>query len=383
MSRAPRLAHIAELQRVRQSVIVTYLTVAKHPVAISIAEDAVALLHKHLRLLAPAEKLPKLDLFLYSRGGDVSVPWRIVTMAREFADEFNVLVPYHSHSAATMICLGADEIVMGKKGELSPIDPTLNRLGGGTGSPAAVNVEDVMSYLAFMRDKVGIRDQEALGELIGQLATHVGPLTLGTVNRQYSHIRLVARKLLNLRSTKMWRRRSSAIIRTLIEKMYSHGHAIGRHEAAELGLPVKNATTEEEAAMWALYQDYENWLKPADPIDSEAVLMAAGQEELTQPDVPFAAIESEKRLDVFEMNLVHRRKRQVPPNPQINVNVNLALPPGLAPGAVPPNWQQVLQQLVNQVSQAVPGLVHQEIVRQSPVVGFELRGFGGRWIERT
>ena len=140
---------------------------------------------------------------------------------------------------------------------------------------------------------------------------------------------------------------------------------------------------EEEAAIWSLYRDYEDWLKPAETIDSEATLTAAGSDEVTQLDLPFAAIESEKRLDIFQMNLVHRRKRQVPPNPQINVNVNLALPPTLAPGAVPPNWQNILQQLVNQVSQAVPALVHNAIVRQSPVVGFELPCFGGKWAERS
>lgn len=383
MDRETRLCYIAELETVRGSTVITYLTVPKQPLAISIAEDAVALLHKHLRLLTSTGKIRKLDLFLYSRGGDVSVPWRIVSMAREFSEEFNVLVAYHCHSAATMICLGADEIVMGKKGELSPIDPTLSRLGGGTGSPPAVSVEDVMSYVSFMREKVAITDQSALAQLIGQLATHVGPLTLGTVNRQYSHIRLVARKLLGLRSAKMLKRRTTAIIGTLIEKMYSHGHAIGRREAAELGLPVKNASEAEEQAMWNLYQDYEDWLKPAEILDSEVILTASGNEEETQSNVPFAAIESKERLDVYEMNLVHRRKRQVPPNPQINVNLNLALPPNLAAGGAPPQWQPILQQLVNQVAQAVPALVHAEIVRQSPVIGFELRPFGGRWFERT
>src|SRR5207247_2627226 len=152
------------------------------------------------------------------------------------------------------------------------------------------NVEDVMSYVAFMRDKVGVRDQRALSELIGQLATHVTPLTLGMVNRQYSHIRLVARKLLNLRAAKMSRLRSNRIIKTLIEKMYSHGHAIGRREAADLGLPIKNASEAEEAAMWNLYQDYESWLKPAETIDSEATLTAAGQDEVIEADLPFATI---------------------------------------------------------------------------------------------
>jgi hypothetical protein len=384
MERDARLKHIAELEKIRGSRILSYLTVAKQPLATAIAEDAVTLLHKHLRAIASdGKKLKRLDLFLYSRGGDVSVPWRVVSMAREFADEFNVLVPYHCHSAATMICLGADEIVMGKKGELSPIDPTLNRLGGGTGAPSAVSVEDVISYVAFMRDKVGITDQTALSQLIGQLATHVSPLTLGTVNRQYSHIRLVARKLLNLRSARMARRKVKVVIDTLIEKMYSHGHAIGRREAAELGLPVKNATDAEEEAMWNLYQDFEDWLQPAETLDAEVILGAANQDEVTHTDLPLAAIESRERIDVYEMNVVYRRKRQIPPNPQINVNLNLALPPNIAPGSIPPQLQQTLQNLVNQVSQAVPALVHQEIVRQSPVIGFELHPFGGRWVDRT
>lgn len=384
MKRDTRLHHIDQLEKVRSSRVLSYLTVGKQPLGAAIAEDAVALLHEHLRGFAqPGERLKRLDLLLYSRGGDVSVPWRVVSMAREFAEEFNVLVPYHCYSAATMICLGADEIVMGRKGELSPIDPTLNRVGGGTGAPSAVSVEDVISYVAFMREKVGITDQMALSQLIGQLATHVSPLTLGTVNRQYSHIRLVARKLLNLRSSQMDAEKIDSVIDTLIEKMYSHGHAIGRREAAELGLPVKNASPEEEKAMWDLYGDFEEWFRPADGLDAEFILGTANQDELTHSDLPLAAIESRERIDMFEMNVVYRRKRQVPPNPQINVNLNLALPPTLAPGNIPPQLQQVLQNMVNQVSQAVPALVHNEIVRQSPVVGYELHPFGGRWSNRT
>jgi hypothetical protein len=384
MNRDSRLKHIAELEKIRQSRVIIYLTMAKQPLGTAIAEDAVALLHKHLRRIAgTADKLKRLDLFLYSRGGDVSVPWRIVSMAREYADEFNVLVPYHCHSAATMICLGADEIIMARKGELSPIDPTLNRVGGGTGAPSSVSVEDVISYVAFMREKVGITDQAALSQLIGQLATHVSPLTLGTVNRQYSHIRLVARKLLNLRGQQMEPEKIDSVIDTLIEKMYSHGHAIGRREATELGLPVKPATAAEEEAMWKVYQDFESWFQPSETLDAEVILAGKDQDEVTQEGVPLAAIETSERLDVFEMNVIYRRKRQIPPNPQINVNLNLALPPNLTPANVPPQFQQILQSMVNQVSQVVPGLVHHELVRQSPVAGFELHAFGGKWLNRT
>ena len=53
-------------------------------------------------------------------------PWRIISLFREFAQEVNVLVPYGAYSAATLICLGADEILMGRKGELGPIDPIIS-----------------------------------------------------------------------------------------------------------------------------------------------------------------------------------------------------------------------------------------------------------------
>ncbi len=82
-----------------------------------------------------------------------------------------------------MICLGADVIVMGKKAELSPIDPTLSRVTGGSAAPAAISVEDVSSYVSFMRDIAGITDQSAIAQVIGQLANHIGPLALGSVNR--------------------------------------------------------------------------------------------------------------------------------------------------------------------------------------------------------
>lgn len=142
-------------------------------------------LYKHLLgLVEGSPQNKRIDLFLYSRGGDVSVPWRIVTMIREFCEEFCVLIPYKAHSAATMIALGADRIVMGKKAELSPIDPTLVRgiIGEAMVPPPEISVEDVSSYIAFMRERANINDQSALAQVVSQLASHLTPLTLGSVN---------------------------------------------------------------------------------------------------------------------------------------------------------------------------------------------------------
>lgn len=272
---------------------------------------------------------------------------------------------------------------MGKKGELSPIDPTLNNITGAAGVPSAVGVEDVSSYVSFMREAVGINDQAALAQVIGLLASHLTPLTLGTVNRQYSHIRLVARKLLAARNVEIPEAKIEAIIGTLTERMYSHGHAIGRKEAKELGLPVQNARVKEEELLWKLYESYEHWLKPEEPIDSESLLLTQNAEEATQANVPFATIESVGRWDVYEGSVIHRRKRLVPPNPKLQINVNLVLPTDMPLYSIPANIQQLLQQMVNQVTQAAPGIVQQQLLLQSPPVGFECRMFGGKWLNRT
>lgn len=376
---------INRIQELRGSNVLVYFTGDRQPIATRISEDAVPVLYKHLLQFARSTpQKQKIDLFLYSRGGDVSIPWRIVTMIREFCEDFCVLIPYKAHSAATMISLGADEIVMGKKAELSPIDPTLVRAVTGEAgvAPPEISVEDVSSYISFMRERAGISDQVALAQVVSQLANHLTPLTLGSVNRQYSHIRLVARKLLTSRKEKIEESRIGAIVEVLTEKMYSHGHAIGRREAKELGLPICEPDESLEALIWSLYQKYEGLLQLNQVIDPEDLLTSKKEEEHTDECVPLAVIESAKMLDVFEINVAFRRKRQIPPNPQINVNLNLGLPPGMDPAQLPPAFQQTIQQLLTQISQVIPQIVHQEITRQSPIVGVELRGYGGKWKEK-
>ena len=138
---------ISEIEATRKSRVLVYVTGDRQPFDAPIAEDVVRPMYDHLvasKKLDP--KCNKLDLFLYSRGGDVSVPWRIVTMFRQLFSEFNLLVPYKAYSAATMIALGADKIVMGQKAELGPIDPTLVRsFGDGVVPPPSISVEDVSS----------------------------------------------------------------------------------------------------------------------------------------------------------------------------------------------------------------------------------------------
>jgi hypothetical protein len=370
---------IKQIQNIRGSKLISYITGDRQLANARIAEDAVRPLYDHLLSIG---KNQKIDIFLYSRGGSVSVPWRIVTMFREFCDELSILVPYKAHSAATLISLGADKIIMGKKAELGPIDPTLVKVmtGETTGSPQEISVEDVNSYISFIKERANISDQSALAQVVSILANNLTPLTLGSVNRENSHIRLVARKLLTSIVEKLDEAKINSIIETLTEKIYSHGHAIGRKEAQEIGLPVEIPEDYLEKALWGLYSEYEETLKLNDPLDAIALLL--GKEEEHLDNIPVAIIESENKLHTVHINIDLKRKRQVPPSPQINLNVGLNLPPNIKLEDIPQQAQQLLQQMINQITKDIPQLIQQEINRQSPEIGIDIRAYGGKWLEQ-
>jgi hypothetical protein len=369
---------IEQIQDIRSSKVISYITGDRQPIGSIIAEDAVRPLYEHLLSIGKNEKI---DLFLYSRGGEVSVPWRIVSMFREFCDEFSILVPYKAYSAATLISLGADKVIMGKKAELSPIDPTLRKTTAGeiTGLPQEISVENVNSYISFIRERANINDQSALAQMTAILANNLGPLTLGSVNRQNSHIRLVARKLLTSRNEKLDEAKINSIIETLTEKIYSHGHAIGRKEAKEIGLPIEMPEEPLETTLWNLYLKYEEFLKFDEPLDPQVML--TGKEEEHLEKIPFSLIESENKMHIFTTRMDFKRRRQVPANLQINLNLGLNLPPNIKPEEIPQQVQQIIQQMINQITQNAQRLVQQEIIRQSPEVGVDIRVYGGKWEE--
>lgn len=71
-----------------------------------------------------------LDLIIHSPGGSGTAAEAIVTYLRSKFDHIRVIVPHMAMSAATMIAMGADEIVMGRHSFLGPIDPQLTLMTG-------------------------------------------------------------------------------------------------------------------------------------------------------------------------------------------------------------------------------------------------------------
>lgn len=372
---------IRDLERERKSKVIVYFTGDRKPFASRIAEDTIRPLYEHLLNLDFDKGKKIIDLFLYSRGGDVSVPWRIASMFREFCEEFNILIPYKAQSAATLLSLGADHIIMGKKAELGPIDPTLVKatIGESVLPQQEISVEDVNSYLSFIKEKANITDQSALAQTVRMLVNQITPLTLGNVNRQNSHIRLVARKLLTSRIEKLDEEKIDSIIETLTEKIYSHGHGIGRKEAKDIGLPIIFPDDKIETLIWQLYLKYEDFLKLNDSICPEIEL--GEDENKILENLPVAVIESTKKFHIHKTNIDLKKSRKIPSSPQININVNLQLPPNIQPDQITQQAQQILQQSLTQISQNIKQMVQKELINQSPIIGIGGRSYGGKWHE--
>ena len=66
---------------------------------------------------------PNLDLILHSPGGSAEAAEAIVDYLRQRFNHIRIFVPIAAMSAATMVALSGDEIVMGQHSQLGPIDP--------------------------------------------------------------------------------------------------------------------------------------------------------------------------------------------------------------------------------------------------------------------
>jgi len=318
---------ISELQSKRNSKIITYIVSTRQGVNFQIADDAVRVIYDHLTVLN-IKNGEKLDLFLHSFGGVGVVPWKLVNLIREFTDKFEVLVPYKAYSAATLIALGANKIIMHPMAELGPIDPKVgNEFNPVTpqGQQIGINVEDVASYITFVKDFVGIRHEDELVQALNTLTSNVHPLALGNVHRFYAQSRMMARKLLKLHMTDSKDEHIiEEIAETLTSKLFFHGHPINRKEAESLKLKVEEPNQDIADLVWNLYREYEKEMEIKTPFNAQEMLNRSGHNSIDSVKVVGACVESIQRRDKFvsEFRII---RPPIPPNAPIPIQIQASI----------------------------------------------------------
>jgi hypothetical protein len=297
------LAKIQKLEKERNSRVLVYVTGDRQGLETQIAFDQIATIYEHLVRLGHQERI---DLFLYSPGGMTLAGFAIVNLIREFCDRFSVLVPYRAMSCATLIALGADEIVMGRLGQLSPIDPSVtsafNPPAPIQGAPGTLNllplsVEDVNAFIDLAKQEFGLKLEESMLRSLESLSAKVHPLALGSVQRSRQQIQMLAKKLMFSHIPPSRRKAATKTINILTRELGSHDYIISRREAKEnLGLPVIFPTTSQEDEMWSLFRDYEKLLELRTPFNAGTVLGSGNAQVI---DFTRAIVESVSATHVY------------------------------------------------------------------------------------
>ncbi len=307
-----RLELIGELERQTGGRVIAYLTGDRlGGLETRIAFDQLSLMYDHLTAIGPQKKIA---LFLYSPGGLTLAAFAIANLIREFCETLTVLVPFKAHSAATLISLGADEIVMGRLGQLSPVDPAVaspyNPPAPGQAQPGRVSllplgVEDVIGYLNLAKEEFKLQKEESILKVLETLAGNVHPIALGAVQRSRQQIGMLAKKLMSSHWPASRSGRVNKIIETLTRKLGSHDYIISRREAKDdLGLPVTFPSDAFEDLMWRLFKQYQQAMELNVPYIADAVL---GPQQQATAVFRRAFVESAGLTHVYETERMMRR----------------------------------------------------------------------------
>lgn len=225
---------LSKVEQERKSRVIVYYTGEKEPkeqFATGIATDVLLLFKNILKAFEFKSNNRKISLILNTNGGFLETPWPLVNLIREYSDIFEVIVLEKALSAGTLISLGADKILMMPYSQLSPIDPAANIIDSEKKQQKHLEIEDIIGFIDFTRDKLGIDEQSALTEVLKELTKEVNPTLLGSINRTHSLIRSLSNKLLNLHKNRLSEKQIKEISVYLTEKLYSHNHFINRREA--------------------------------------------------------------------------------------------------------------------------------------------------------
>lgn len=69
----------------------------------------------------------EIDVVINSAGGDADAAYKIIRLLKGRFKKVNVVVPLWAKSAATLLSLGADEIIMDEIAEFGPLDPQIQK----------------------------------------------------------------------------------------------------------------------------------------------------------------------------------------------------------------------------------------------------------------
>jgi hypothetical protein len=247
---------------------------------------------------------PDVVLVVDSRGGDVHAAYLLAKLIRQHCKRLTVVVPRQAKSAATLLCLAADEIVMSAIGELGPLDPLARRPGETTYRPVldeysaltavhndALSILDITIPLIAGRTGMDFRDlltvlPSFVAELLAPVYARIDPHAHGSNMRMLNISKSYARKVF-IEWGKMTEEQALEAADKIVMSYPCHDYIVDAHELQRLGLRAREATGEEEWLLHPFIRLSEKvtiigrpGIDSARDVDSEAPVAAAAEDDM-------------------------------------------------------------------------------------------------------
>jgi hypothetical protein len=202
----------------------------------------------------------RVALLIDSRGGLARIAYEIAMLFRRHCGGFIAIVPRIAKSAATLLALGADEIILGEYGELGPLDVQVldpEREERISGLDEVHSLERLNAFAMTALDKAMILFANRTGMKAKTLLPHVSRFVADLTGPLFGHIDVVHYTQMSraLKEGEEYARRllrrqygtddANAIARQLVENYPEHGFIIDQDEAKTLGMRLKEPTADQ------------------------------------------------------------------------------------------------------------------------------------------
>jgi hypothetical protein len=216
----------------------------------SICQSDVASLYALLRNVGSIDRL---SLFVKSDGGSGQASLRMVNLLRRYVKHLTVLAPLECQSAATMLALGADKILMGPLAHLSAVDTSLTH----DLSPidrdndrVSVSNDELLRVIRLWTEQA----KDSTTNPYAALFPYVHPLVIGAVDRSSALSTRICEEILSYHMDD--KERAQEISNNLNSGYPSHNYPITLREAKRIGLNVEPMDDGVNALLFELNEIY-------------------------------------------------------------------------------------------------------------------------------
>lgn len=255
MSYSSRKELYNKIQTKRNRPLLVYVTSIRPGINVMMAQDVIPEIIRHIDAIDEVDK--GIDIFIISTGGDPIVSLRIDNLLRDRFKNISAMIPYNAYSAATLLALGADDIIMHPYANLGPVDPQLT-VSRPNQPPMNFAYEDIKKYVEFVKD-IGISDQDLMQKSFELLTKEVGTVPIGVAKRSSQLALSLSEKLLS--SHMEDKAKAKSISEMLNTAFYHHGYPLSRTEAKKIGLQISDNDLEIEQWMWEICEDFSKEMK--------------------------------------------------------------------------------------------------------------------------